>query len=107
MPRSAASRRGIERERALVRLLQADPSGPWLAMRAPGSLGVFDVIAVRGDCVRLIEVKSTKTAFSGFPPAAREALLEAAEIAGPMAKPELCWWPKNRKPTFIDPKDWP
>lgn len=75
-------------------------------MRAPASLGVFDVIAVKDGRIRLIECKSTtRSAFSGWPPADREALLEAAERAGGEA--ELCWWPKQGKPEFIKPDRWP
>ena len=78
----------------------------WVAMRAPASLGVFDVIAVKDGRIRLIEVKSTtRSAWSGFLPTDRKALLDAARIAGGEA--ELCWWPKRAKPTFLTPADWP
>jgi Holliday junction resolvase len=74
-------------------------------MRAPASLGVFDVIAVQAGRIRLIEVKSTVRIWGGFPPADRAALLEAADRAGGEA--ELCWWPKNGKPKFLTPAEWP
>jgi Holliday junction resolvase len=78
----------------------------YVAMRAPASLGVFDVIAVKDGRIRLIEVKSTtRSAWSGFLPADRSALLDAAQTAG--AEAELCWWPKHRKPTFLTPDEWP
>lgn len=86
-----------------MRMLKEDG---WVAMRAPASLGVFDVIAVKAGRIRMIEVKSTtRSAFSGFSPADRRALLEAARTAGGEA--ELCWWPKYRKPTFLTPDEWP
>lgn len=97
------SRRGHDRERQLVRLLREEG---WVAMRAPASLGVFDVIAVKDGRIRLIEVKSTtRSAWTGFLPADREALVEAAERAGGEA--ELCWWPKQGEPKFLTPVDWP
>lgn len=102
MPR-ADSRRGYQRERDLVRILRDEG---FVALRAPASQGVFDVIAVKAGRIRLIEVKSTtRSAFSGWPPADRAALLQEAEIAG--AEPELCWWPKHRKPQFLKPNEWP
>ena len=102
-----SSRRGHDRERALVRLLREDPDGPWVALRAPASLGVADVVAVRAGEIRLIEVKSTSapSPFSGFGPADRRALLDAAEIAGGQAF--LVWWPPRRGPRWIPPDEWP
>jgi Holliday junction resolvase len=100
--------RGHQRERDLVRLLRADdyPGGPWVAIRSPASLGVFDVIAVRDGEIRLIEVKSTaRSAFAGFPPADRAALLEAAETAGATAW--LYWHPPRGEPRWIGSADWP
>lgn len=105
----SASKRGHQRERDLVRLLRSegwDGAGPAVAIRAPASLGVFDVIAVRGGEVRLVEVKSTsRSAFAGFPPADRAALLEAAHRAGATAW--LYWHPPRRRPVWIHPDEWP
>ena len=97
------SRRGIARERDLVRDLRADG---WVALRAPASLGVADVIAVRGGEIRLIEVKSTRAGpYAGFPPADRRALLAAAEIAGGEAY--LVWHPPRKARRWISPREWP
>ena len=100
---AADSRRGHQRERDLVRLLRADG---WIALRAPASLGVADVIAVRAGEIRLIEVKSTtRSAWSGFPPADRRALLGAAKTAGGEAW--LYWHPPRRPARWIGPDEWP
>lgn len=96
--------RGIERERKVRALLEAD--GYWTA-RAAGSLGDADVIALRAD-VRplLVEVKSTaRGPFAGFCPADRVELLAAAERAG--AEPWLCWWPPRGRPNWIPADEWP
>jgi Holliday junction resolvase len=100
----ADSRRGIQRERDLVNRLR---EAGWFAMRAPASLGVADVVALKeGERPRLIEVKSTsRSAFAGFPPADRAELLEAAALSG--ADPWLCYWPKHGQPEWIGPDEWP
>lgn len=104
-----ASARGHQRERDLVRLLRSegwDGAGPAIAIRAPASLGVFDVMAARNGEVRLVEVKSTsRSAFAGFSPADRRALLEAAERAGATAW--LYWHPPRKAPAWIPSDDWP
>lgn len=97
--------RGHGRERELVKLLRADG---WFAMRAPASLGVVDVLAMRlGDRPRMIEVKSTLGGpYEHFGPADRAELLKAAALAGAAA--ELCWWPPDGKgPRFIPSAEWP
>ena len=100
---AADSRRGHQREREVVRQLRADG---WIALRAPASLGVADVIAARAGEILLLEIKSTRAGpFAGFPPADRRALLEAAEVAGGQAF--LVWWPPRRGPRWIPPDEWP
>lgn len=96
--------RGIQRER-MVRDWLADRD--WLTFRAPASLGVADVIALRdGDRPRLIEVKSThRGPFHSFGPADRVRLLAAARIAG--ADPWLAWWSPRGHLHWIGPADWP
>jgi Holliday junction resolvase len=80
-------------------------------MRAPASLGVADVVALRADrsgrCeARLIEVKSTAAGpYAKFGPASRKKLRETAEMAG--AQAYLCWWPKRKEPVWIHSTDWP
>ena len=98
------SRRGIQRERDLVNLLRSED---WFAMRAPASLGVADVIALKdGKRPMLIEVKSTsRSAFAGFPPADRADLLFAADLSGSAAW--LVYWPKWSGPQWISPSHWP
>ena len=88
----------------MVRSLRTDG---WIAIRAPASLGVADVIAVRAGEIRLIEVKSTRAAspFSAFGPADRAALLDAAETAGGSAW--LVHWPPRKPPRWISPDEWP
>jgi Holliday junction resolvase len=96
--------RGIARERAVRRLLEAD--GYWTS-RAAGSKGEADVIALRaGSPSMLIEVKSTSAGpFCDFGPADRAELKAAAELAG--AEPWLCHWPPRKKPRWYAPQDWP
>lgn len=98
------SRLGHERERQLVALLRDED---WIAFRAPGSLGVADVVALKAGCQpRLIESKATTAGpYAGFPPADRHKLAETAKLAG--AIPELCWWPKRAKPRFVVASEWP
>lgn len=95
---------GHARERQVVELLKDDD---WLAFRAPGSLGVADVVAFKdGKRPRLIEVKGTAAGpYAGFLPADRERLAFAAKLGGCVA--ELCWWPKRGKPRFISESEWP
>jgi hypothetical protein len=120
-PMSTASR-GSGRDRQVVRLLQADG---WFAMRAPASLGVADVVALRagglefrddgGDELvmmqrseaRLIEVKTTATRgpWNDFGPAARRALSEAALLAGATAW--LYHWPTGGQLRVIPEAEWP
>jgi Holliday junction resolvase len=105
--------RGTQRERAIVKLLRDDG---WVAFRAPASLGVADVIAMRanqrlgpghGAEARLIEVKSTSTRgpYNDFGPAQRYALREAARQAG--AEAWLAWWPMRGELQWIEAELWP
>lgn len=95
--------RGHDRERAVRRILEAEG---WLVVRAPGSLGVADLVALKaGERPRLIESKSTLTPFAHFLPRDRAALLAAAEKAG--ADPVLAWWPKRGELRWIWPDEWP
>lgn len=95
--------RGHDRERAVRDwFIQRD----WLAFRAPASLGVADVIALRDGCrPRLVEVKSTTSPYAHFGPADRADLLAAAKLAG--AVPLLAWWPSRGKLRFIHADEWP
>jgi Holliday junction resolvase len=101
-----SSRRGHQRERDLVRLLREDDD-PWIALRAPASLGVADVLAVRRGEILLLELKSTSapSPFSAFGPADRRALLDAAATAG--GDCYLVHWPPRRPPRWIPPEEWP
>lgn len=100
----ADSQRGIQRERDLVNQLKEDG---WFAMRAPASLGVADVVALKaGERPMMCEVKSTTAGpYAGFGPADREALSEMAAAAD--ADPFLVWWPKRSKPKWIPESEWP
>ena len=104
----ADQKRGIQRERDLVNFLR---DHDWFAMRAPASLGVADIVALKADpsgrCeARLIEVKSTAAGpYAKFGPEARKKLRKAAELAG--AQAYLCWWPKRGEPVWIPSREWP
>lgn len=97
------SRRGHDRERRVVDVLRDED---WFAFRAPGSLGVADVVALReGSRPRLIEVKSTLSPYSHFLPADRKRLSEAAKLCG--ADALLAWWPARGKLRWIAEEEWP
>lgn len=76
-------------------------------MRAPASLGVADVVALKaGERPRMIEVKSTRRGmYHSFGPADREALSEVAAAAD--ADAYLVWWPPHSKPQWVPESDWP
>lgn len=96
--------RGAQRERA-VRAWFSERD--WLAFRAPASLGVADVVAMKdGKRPQLVEVKSTAAGpYEHFRPADRQRLMFAAELAG--ADAVLAWWPSRGKLRFIDASEWP
>lgn len=104
--------RGIQRERA-VRDWYRDRD--WLAFRAPASLGVADVVAIRArypddplprSIVELVEVKSTAGGpYERFGPDARARLSDAARMCG--ARAVLAWWPPRGKLRFIPESEWP
>jgi Holliday junction resolvase len=97
------SRRGHDRERRVVDALRDED---WFAFRAPGSLGVADVVALReGSRPKMIEVKSTISPYSHFGPADRERLSIAAALAG--AEAWLAWWPARGKLRWIHETEWP
>jgi Holliday junction resolvase len=98
------SRSGTQRERAVRDWLR---ERDWLAFRAPASLGVADVVALRdGSRPRLIEVKSTAQGpYEHFGPAARDRLRFAARLAG--ADALLAWWPPRGQLRFIAESEWP
>lgn len=100
----SAARRGIERERRVVDWLR---DRDWIAFRAPASLGVADVIALRdGSRPRLVEVKSTAQGpYERFGPADRSKLTLAAKLAG--ADAFLVWWPPRAEPRWIPEQEWP
>ena len=78
----------------------------YIALRAPASLGVCDVIALKDGGALLLEVKSTTTPFAHFGPEDRAALLRAGRMAG--AEVALCYWPKGQgQPELIGPNEWP
>ena len=98
------SRRGHDRERAVKALLEDDG---WLVVRAAGSLGIFDLVALKvGFTPRVVEVKSTTDGpYKTFGPSDRHALLDAAVRAG--AEAWLLWWPPRAKPKWIHSDEWP
>ena len=96
--------RGAQRERQVRTRLDGDG---WLTIRAAGSLGVADVVALRdGSRPLLIEVKST----TGGPwercgPRDRERLSLAARVAG--ADAVIAWWPRGGELRWITEEEWP
>ena len=98
------SQRGHQRERAVRDLLR---SQDWLAFRAPASLGVADVVALRaGSTPMLVEVKSTAQGpYEHFGPADRYRLSQAAKLSGAIAT--LAWWPPRGKLRWIPESEWP
>ncbi len=109
--------RGHDRERAVKKILEEEG---WVVLRAPGSLGTFDLIALRALRIepsdvydpaiyseaRLIEVKSTAGGpYERFGPEDRAELLAAARKAGGVA--ELAYWPPRGKLRWIESEAWP
>lgn len=96
--------RGIQRERAVRDQLANDD---WLAFRAPASLGVADVVALKdGRRPRLVEVKSTAGGpYERFGPADRRRLSLAGKLAG--ADCYLAWWPSRGTLRWIHETEWP
>lgn len=97
-------RRGTQRELRVRDLLANDD---WLSFRAPASLGVADVVALRdGSRSRLIEVKSTAGGpYERFGPKERARLSIAARLAG--ADAYLAWWPPHGTLHWIHETEWP
>jgi Holliday junction resolvase len=100
----SGERRGIQRERDVREQLANDD---WLAFRAPASLGVADVVALKdGHRPRLVEVKSTSGGpYERFGPKERARLLLAARLAG--ADAYLAWWPPRNPCRWIHSTEWP
>jgi Holliday junction resolvase len=96
--------RGHDRERRVKDVLESED---WVVVRAAGSLGTVDLVALRdGYRPRLIEVKSTADGpYEHFRPADRAALRLAAEMAG--ADALLAWWPPRGKLRWIPSSEWP
>jgi len=96
--------RGHDRERQVRQQLELDG---WVVVRAAGSLGVVDLIALkRGERPRLIEVKSTAgSPYERFGPAKRLQLAHVADLAD--ADALLAWWPPNGELHLIDSSNWP
>ncbi len=106
--RQAGQGRGTRREYQVRDLLR---DKGWIAFRAPASLGVADIVALRAapfnSEVMLIEVKATtrRPYEAGFGPIKRRALSAAAEKAGAVAV--LAWWPPRGKLQWFYEYEWP
>ncbi|HEY1437393.1 MAG TPA: hypothetical protein VGG82_07810 [Casimicrobiaceae bacterium] len=86
------SSRGTDRERDFREL--AEHEG-WIVVRAAGSLGPVDLVALRHDRRPVFwEVKSTSRPYERFEPDKRRLMLALAKQAG--ADASLAWWPKCR-----------
>lgn len=96
--------RGIQRERA-VRLYLEEKD--YVVIRAAGSLGCADLVAMRvGSPTLIVEVKSThRGPFHSFGPADRADILAYADRAGATAV--LAYWPPRGKLEFIYEDAWP
>lgn len=73
MSGASAKRKGARRE---LQTIAALTKGGWLCTKAGGSLGIFDVIALRNESYRAIQVKSNKP-----PPPVERKAIEDAPIA--------------------------
>ena len=111
---------GHTRERQIKKLLEEEG---WFVIRAPGSLGVADLVAIKKlttsfdlhgieesehrVVVRFIECKANEKGgpYMNFRPEDRKELLEAAEKAG--ARAELAYWPKRGNLVWIGSEAWP
>ncbi|MBN1566240.1 MAG: hypothetical protein JXA73_00210 [Acidobacteria bacterium] len=62
-----AKRKGSRNEYKAIRILEA---AGYHCTRAAGSLGIFDIIAISRQDIRLVQIKSNRNA----PPAEREAI---------------------------------
>lgn len=101
---STASK-GHGRERQIKKLLEEQG---WIVFRAPASLGVCDLIALKaGERPRMIEVKANELGgpWSNFRWRDRADLLEAAMVAG--AEAWLCHVVSRREPVWIHQSQWP
>lgn len=98
------ARFGHQRERQVAARLTAES---WYVMRAAGSHGEADLIALKAERrPMMLQIKGTAGGpFSGFPPAERAALLDAAQRAG--AVPFLVHWPKRGKERWYGVDEWP
>jgi Holliday junction resolvase len=110
------SRRGHDRERAVRDLLERDG---WLVVRAAGSLGTCDLVAVPtrtgarhpahgadGEALLLVEVKSTAGGpYEHFTPARRRELADLAHQV--WGEAWLAWWAPRRPLQWISSERWP
>jgi Holliday junction resolvase len=98
---------GLERERKVVRLLQAQ--GYLVAsLRHYGCPG--DLLALRGgDKPLIVEVKGTRDFpwkdYKGFGRPRRQELIDVGERHH--AEVLLCWWPPYYGPFWIESEEWP
>ena len=95
---------GARRERQVRDSLVA---AGWLVVRATGSLGFADLVALKaGERPLMVEVKANAgSPFKNFPPERRRELVEAAEMAGAVAV--LAHWPPRGKLQWIYSSEWP
>ena len=100
------SSRGINRERQVRQILEADG---WVVVRSAGSLGPVDLVAIRRNGwqtkIRVFEVKSTIGPWDHFGPKDRAEILDVARRTG--ASAYLAYWPKHGKLQFIHSSSWP
>lgn len=86
--------KGSRNERKAVRVLEA---AGYSCTKAGGSLGLFDVIAIRSDSIRLLQVKSNRNA----PPHEREQI-ELFKVPEHCSKEIWIWYDYKRKPAITE-----
>lgn len=98
--------RGHQRERQVRKELEKEG---WLVVRAGGSLGIADLVALKAHHQpRILEVKSDDEKFgpfNNFGPKRRAKFLAAAGHAG--AEPLLAYWPPYGKLQYLGVDLWP
>lgn len=95
---------GTARERQVRRHLEEDG---WVVIRAAGSLGPVDLVAMRrGQFPRFVQVKTDdRRPFDHFRPPDRLKLTQLARQAG--AEAWLAWWPPRRTLQWLAESQWP
>jgi hypothetical protein len=80
--------------------------GGWIVVRAAGSLGCCDLMALKdGETPLMVGVKSSAKPFEHFGPRRRVELSQLAELAGATAW--LAHWPSRGELRWLAAREWP